>query len=71
MTYKCNVLFVPGHRAPVVREATTSALSPLPSPRVHAHNRARSCVYAHAVANAYRIPGPDTEAASAFLLYYV
>lgn len=52
-------------------EATTSVLPPFSSPRVHAHGRARPCVYAHAVAIRMPYPGPGTEAASAFLLYYV
>lgn len=39
MTYKCNVLFVPKHRAPVVRVARRLPLPPSPSPRVHAHAR--------------------------------
>lgn len=70
MTYKCNVLFVPGHRAPVVRGNHVG--SPPFLRRVCTHTAARvPCVYAHAVAIRMPYPGPGTEAASAFLLYYV
>lgn len=73
MTYKCNVLFVPGHRAPVVR-GNHGRFSPPPPflRRVCAHTAARVHAYTRTQRQyAWTYPGPGTEAASAFLLYYV
>lgn len=69
MTYKCNVLFVPKHRAPVVRGNHVGSPPFFAAcARIQSYAAVRICTRG---GKRKPYPGPDTEAASAFLLYYV